>query len=74
MPDACNVGLSPAVERCARGMTAGALTTAASVARFVVVTARRLLGPASDLFHRNPTGAGAFQTAIEYPYVLVSTH
>jgi hypothetical protein len=47
---------------------------AASLARFVVVTARRLLGPASDLFHRNPPGAGAFQTAIEYPYVLVSTH
>jgi hypothetical protein len=67
MPDACNVGLWPAAECCARGMTAGALTMAASLARFVVVTARRLLGPASDLFHRNPPGAGAFQTAIEYP-------
>ena len=69
-----NVGLWPAAECCARGMTAGALTVAASLARFVVVAARRLLGPASDLFHRNPTGAGAFQTAIEYPYGLVSTH
>jgi hypothetical protein len=55
-------------------MTAGALTMTASLVRFVVVTARRLIGPASDLFHRNPTGAGAFQTGSEYPYVLVSTH
>jgi hypothetical protein len=56
-------------------MTAGAaLTIAASLARFIVVAAHPLLGPASDLFHRNPAGAGAFQTAIEYPYVLVSTH
>jgi hypothetical protein len=55
-------------------MTADALTAVASLARLVFVTAGRLLGPASDLFHRNPTGGGAFQTAIEYPYVLVSTH
>jgi hypothetical protein len=75
MPGACNVGLWPAAERCARGMTAGALTMARSLVRFVVVTARRFartcVGPVPPKSHRS---RHAFQTAIGYAYVLVSTH